>query len=104
MHEGFSKDAEAVAQKHRRNMNIYLNSIKLLRDNFVTLLSLYELLNYESSSMRNNHILKITLSLSQKSFAIFAVIVTKKKIERKTRNYQTLNTLSIMIQHYNSIL
>ena len=37
-------------------MNIHLYSIKLSRDNFITLLYLYELLNYESSSMRNNYI------------------------------------------------
>ena len=45
-----------LSLKHRRNMNIHLYSIKLLRNNFITHLFFHKSLNYESSSMRNNYI------------------------------------------------
>ena len=62
--------------KHRRNINTHLYSIKLLRDNFITLLYLYELLNYESSSMRNDcYILKNNARYRPRS----VIIATKKK-------------------------
>ena len=74
-----------LSQKHRRNINTHLYSIKLFQNNFITFLYLYESLNYESSSMRNDYIfLKITLSPSQRSFAI------KKKIKNaKLSNIET---------------
>ena len=46
-----------------RNINIHLYSIKLLRNNSLTFLHFYKPLNYESSLMRNDYILKIILAI-----------------------------------------
>ena len=54
MHE--KREMLKLSFKHRRNMNIHLYSIKSFRNNFITHLFLYEPLNYESSSMRNDYI------------------------------------------------
>ena len=59
-----------------RNMNIYLYLIKLLRNNFITLLHLYEFLNYELSLMRNN---RYILKGDARYRSRFAIIAIKKK-------------------------
>ena len=45
-----------LSLKHYCNINTHLYSIKSLRNNFITLLHLYESLNYKSSLMRNDYI------------------------------------------------
>ena len=45
-------------------MSIYLYSTKLFRNNSAAFLHLHKPLNYKLSLMRNDYILKITLSLS----------------------------------------
>ena len=77
-----------LSLKHRRNMNIHLYSIKLLRNNFITHLFLYKSLNYESSSMRNDYI------LFKNNVIVFVKKLrsryNKKKIKRIKRSYRTL--------------
>ena len=84
------RDVKAVAKKlsrNRRNMNIHLYSIKLSRDNFITLLYLYKPLNYELSLMRNDYILRITLSFSLRNR------------RSKNKNKKRLNEEREVIEH-----
>ena len=68
-----------------RNMGTHSYSTKLLRDNFTTLLYLYESLNYESNSMRNDYY--ILKDDARYRFRFIIITIKKKKAERITRNY-----------------
>ena len=76
-----------LSLKHRRNINTYLYSIKSLRNNFITVLYFYKSLNYESSSMRNDHI-----------FFENNVIALAEKL-RNRRNKKKLNKQREIIEH-----
>ena len=90
-----------LSLKHRRNMNIYLYSIKLLRDNFTAFLYLYKSLNYELSSMRNDRYILKNDVYCHFRFAIIAA--KKKKVERTTRSYRTLKSLRLKARSYRTL-
>ena len=66
--------------QNRYNINIQSYSIKLSRNNFITLLHLYKSLNYESSSMRND---RYILKNNARCRLRFVIIITKKKLSEQ---------------------
>ena len=81
------KSVETEIIQNRRNMSIHLYLIKLPRNNSITFLYLYKSLNYKLNSMRNDYYI---LKNNAHCRFHFAIIITKKKIKRTTRNYRTL--------------
>ena len=65
-------------------MSAHSYSIKLFQNNFITLLHLYEFLNYESSSMRNDYI------FFKNNVIALAKKLRNKKEKIKMRNYRIL--------------
>ena len=80
-------------------MNIHLYSIKSLRNNFITLLYFHKFLNYESSSMRNDYILKTIRYRSRRRTS--QPSQQKKKIENaKLSDIKTSSSIMITVTHY----
>ena len=84
-----------------RNINTHLYSIKLLRNNSITLLYLYESLNYKSNLMRNDYYILKNDARCRSRFVI--IIIKKKKAERTTRNYRTLKSSKLKIRSYRTL-